>query len=196
MRLKEKKPNPAWIFAAALLYTLIPVKGYAKIHVGPDVVLGYTSPVGSNSFGSDMKSAFSPRFGLTARKQGLPMEFTLATGYERYKSKENTETSFTVIPVVFSGRFYFGRGKVQPFAGATLGLAFETLKFKGSRQSNTDGVYGVSAGGAFRIARLTLRAEAFYDMLTSFAKNYKGDIDIGQSAGLRMSAVYFFNVRK
>ncbi|RME92526.1 MAG: hypothetical protein D6767_03055 [Candidatus Hydrogenedentota bacterium] len=164
---------------------------FPKVQFGPEISLAYQSPVGGNSFGQEMKATLGIRAGGVAKLKAIPLAVSLYSGYDKYNGKN--KVTFTAIPLGLNARYFIGKSAIRPYGLAGIGLLFETLKFSGSKQSNTDGLYNLGGGVAYFLGNISLRSEAFYEIYTSFAKNYQGEIDAGQVVGLRFSAVYYFS---
>jgi hypothetical protein len=135
-------------------------KDKGKMAVGANVVLSL--PMG------DLGDAYKMGFGGTATftyRIAKQIDLTGTAGYITYGvDSDKIDGSYSTIPILFGGRYYFMPGKVQPYGTAELGLHFTSADVEipsqtfggftigGGSQSVSATEFGFGFGGGVLVA--------------------------------------------
>lgn len=162
----------------AILFVVVLVVGLAnaqgKIALG--VNAGIALPMGDFADGFDMGFGGNALFAYHATPN---VDVTASAGYLTWSGKDESEATFSSIPVMVGARYLFGQGKFNPYIGAELGMHFTTFDvpeveipgvgtFGGGSESDSNFGWGAGAGFLYQIGNnMDLDVNVRYNSITA-----------------------------
>jgi outer membrane protein W len=72
----------------------------------------------------------------------------LQTGYLGFAEKNNNGVTFSVVPAVAVGKYYFSESNFKPYAGTDFGLYFVKAKINGTYNFGYFGTYAINTSAS------------------------------------------------
>lgn len=136
---------------------------------------GIALPMGDFGDGFDMGFGGSALFIYHATPN---IDVTGSAGYLTWSGKDESDVTFSSIPVMVGARYLFGQGKFNPYINAELGMHFTTVDipeveipgvgtFGGGSESDSNFGWGAGAGFLYQIGNnMDLDVNARYNSIT------------------------------
>ena len=161
----------------SVLFVVFFVAGF--INAQGKMALGFNAgiafPMGDFGDGFDMGFGGSAIFAYHASPNA---DVTVSAGYLTWSGKDESNVTFSSIPVMVGGKYLFGKGKFHPYVAGELGAHFvsvdlpeyviEGITFGGGSSSDTYFGWGAGAGFLYQIGNnMDLDFNAKYNMIMS-----------------------------